>query len=96
MADLGPVDYGRDDRQTRPFNKAEMVQRLVASAPERIAGLRVAAIDKLDGVRYRFDDGGWLLIRPSGTEPLLRVYAEARDGETVHALLEAGAALAEK
>ncbi len=94
MADLGPVAYGRDDRQTRPFDKTEMVQRLVANAPGSIAGLKVTAIDKLDGVKYRFDDEGWLLIRPSGTEPLLRVYAEARDPGIVGALLEAGAALA--
>ncbi len=94
MAELGPVHYGRDDRQTRPFDKAEMVARLLANAPQRIAGLPVSHIDNLDGVKYRFGDEGWLLIRPSGTEPLLRVYAEARDPAAVPALLAAGATLA--
>jgi len=96
MAQLGPVHYGRDDRQTQPFDKRELVQRLVARVPERIAGLPVSRVDNSDGVKYRFGDQGWLLIRPSGTEPVLRVYAEARDKATVHALLEAGAALAEQ
>jgi alpha-D-glucose phosphate-specific phosphoglucomutase len=95
MSQLGPVFYGRDDHQTRPFDKAELTQRLLARAPERIAGLRVSRIDNADGIKYRFGDDGWLLIRPSGTEPLLRVYAEARQEEQVRALLDAGAHLAE-
>ncbi len=94
MLRLGPVHYGRDDRQTRPFDKNEMVARLLANAPRQIAGLSISRIDNSDGVKYRFGNDGWLLIRPSGTEPLLRVYAEARDEGTVHNLLKAGASLA--
>jgi len=96
MAQLGPVHYGRDDRQTRPFDKAELVQHLTANAPAQIAGLPVSRVDSLDGIKYYFGDRGWLLIRPSGTEPLLRVYAEAREAEAVSSLLAAGAALAER
>ncbi|HOG46649.1 MAG TPA: phosphoglucomutase/phosphomannomutase family protein [Anaerolineae bacterium] len=96
MLQLGPVHYGRDDRQTRPFDKKELVARLLARVPERIAGLRVSRVDNSDGIKYRFGDEGWLLIRPSGTEPVLRVYAEAREEALVGALLEAGAALAEQ
>lgn len=95
MAQLGPVHYGRDDRQTRPFDKSELVRHLLTRVPERIAGLAVNRVDNSDGVKYRFGNDGWLLIRPSGTEPLLRVYAEARSPEIVRELLEAGAALAE-
>ncbi len=96
MEQLGPVHYGRSDRHTRPFDKKELVQQLVSRVPERIAGLLVSRVDNSDGVKYRFGDEGWLLIRPSGTEPVLRVYAEARDSAAVQALLEAGAALAEQ
>lgn len=95
MLRLGPVHYGRDDRQTRPFDKSELVRRLLANVPERIAGLSVSRVDNSDGIKYRFGNEGWLLIRPSGTEPLLRVYAEARDPATVRELLKDGAALAE-
>ena len=95
MAQLGPVHYGRDDRQTRPFDKSELVRRLLANVPERIANLPVTRVDNSDGVKYRFGNDGWLLIRPSGTEPVLRVYAEARTREMVRELLRAGAALVE-
>ena len=44
----------------------------------------------LDGVKYLMADESWLLIRPSGTEPVLRVYAEGRSLEMVKALLEFG------
>jgi phosphomannomutase len=50
----------------------------------------VARVDTLDGVKFVMSDGSWLLIRPSGTEPVLRIYAEAPTSDTVKALLEAG------
>ena len=61
-----------------------------------IAGAPVADISDRDGVKFLFEDASWLLIRPSGTEPVLRTYAEARSPEQVDALLQAGGALAEK
>jgi phosphomannomutase len=51
-------------------------------------------VEQRDGVKYLLDDDSWLLIRPSGTEPVLRVYAEARDEETVRALLRFGESVA--
>ncbi|HRO92029.1 MAG TPA: phosphoglucomutase/phosphomannomutase family protein, partial [Promineifilum sp.] len=47
-----------------------------------------------DGIKYYLADGSWLLIRPSGTEPVLRVYAEAPNDERVRALLDFGEAIA--
>jgi phosphomannomutase len=96
LGDLGPFYYGREDLRTAPFSKVEMVQRLLQDAPQGIAGLSVASINALDGVKYVFaENEGWLLIRPSGTEPVLRVYAEARSHEIVAELLKQGAFLAE-
>ena len=71
-----------------------MVARLTDSAPSSIGGLAVREVDTLDGVKYRMDDESWLLIRPSGTEPVLRVYAEAPRSEGVKALLDFGRELA--
>ena len=51
-------------------------------------------VNTRDGVKYLMADSSWLLIRPSGTEPVLRVYAEAHDQQEVEALLEEGAQLA--
>jgi phosphomannomutase len=50
----------------------------------------VVKVDSYDGVKYHLADDSWLLIRPSGTEPVLRVYAEAGSDEAVNAMLKTG------
>ncbi|RME48219.1 MAG: phosphoglucomutase/phosphomannomutase family protein [Chloroflexi bacterium] len=95
LADLGPVAYARNDvRAKRPFSKPELVARLMRDAPAELAGRPVVHINDADGIKYVLEDGSWLLIRPSGTEPVLRIYAEAPDEAGVQALLRAGAVLA--
>ena len=96
MDRIGHFAYARHDFATRPFAKADLVQALTATAPDQLAGIPVAAINTRDGVKYLLIDDSWLLIRPSGTEPVLRVYAEARDMATVERLLAQGATLAEQ
>ena len=95
MAEIGPFYYARNDFQVRPFKKAALVADLVAHAPAEMAGIPVASVNTRDGVKYLLEDNSWLLIRPSGTEPVLRVYAEARSAETVESLLAQGRALAD-
>ncbi|GAB4275549.1 MAG: phosphoglucomutase/phosphomannomutase family protein [Candidatus Promineifilaceae bacterium] len=101
VADLlkqyGPAQYARTDMKlTRPVEKKKMVQMLVDNAPAQIAGVAVEDVQTTDGVKYYLDDGSWLLIRPSGTEPVLRVYAEAPNDERVAALLGFGEEMARK
>lgn len=98
IADLqktyGPAHYGRIDatlRHQRP--KRQVVQMLQDHAPGHLAGEAVTRVDTLDGIKFYRDDLSWLLIRPSGTEPVLRIYAEARSPEAVKALLDEGATL---
>jgi phosphomannomutase len=55
----------------------------------------VATVNTRDGIKYLLEDDSWLLIRPSGTEPVLRVYAEAHSEETVQRLLDEGRSLAD-
>jgi alpha-D-glucose phosphate-specific phosphoglucomutase len=94
-ADVGPAHYARRDmRLAHPVNKKEMTERLTNDAPSHIAGVVVECVQSNDGVKYLMSDGGWLLIRPSGTEPVLRVYAEAPDTHTVEELLAYGAKVA--
>jgi alpha-D-glucose phosphate-specific phosphoglucomutase len=91
LAEVGPAHYQRLDlRLARPISKARMVERLKGEAPDSIAGTRMRHVNTLDGVKYILADDSWLLIRPSGTEPTLRIYAEAREPAMVDALLAYG------
>lgn len=89
--DVGPVFYERKDmRLNRPVAKNQMTQKLVNDAPASIGGEAITNVYTVDGVKYIMADDSWLLIRPSGTEPVLRVYAEGRSQEMVDALLGYG------
>jgi alpha-D-glucose phosphate-specific phosphoglucomutase len=97
LKQYGPAQYARTDMKLiRPVEKQQMVQMLVDNAPAQIAGVGVEDVQTTDGVKYYLNDGSWLLIRPSGTEPVLRVYAEAPNDERVAALLGFGEEMARK
>jgi phosphomannomutase len=97
LDDVGPAQYARTDLNlVRPIAKIDMVNLLVSLAPEKISGVDVDDVQTTDGVKYYLGDGSWLLIRPSGTEPVLRVYAEAPNSERVKALLSFGEDMAAK
>ncbi len=74
--------------------KEEARKRLDAAQPETLAGLRVVDKVTTDGYKFVLEDGGWLLVRFSGTEPLIRVYCETTHKDKVDALLEEGRKLA--
>ena len=96
LAEVGPAHYKRVDlRLARPIVKEQMVKQLAEDAPSSIGGVEISSVNTMDGVKYLLADDSWLLIRPSGTEPVLRVYAEARDPEQVSRLLEFGQSVAE-
>jgi phosphomannomutase len=91
LADVGPAFYKRTDlRLSRPVSKKGMTDMLVSRAPGRIGGEAVEGLSTTDGVKYLIGDGSWLLIRPSGTEPVLRVYAEGRSPAILKAMMEFG------
>jgi phosphomannomutase len=96
LADVGPALYERVDlRLSRPVAKAEMTEFLTQKAPSEIGGQKVDQVSQRDGVKYIMADDSWLLIRPSGTEPVLRVYAEGRNPEMLKALMAYGKMVAE-
>jgi phosphomannomutase len=95
VADLvsmyGPVHYQRTDiRLSQPISKTQMTLQLTENKPPEIGGDAVVEVQSVDGVKYIMEDDSWLLIRPSGTEPVLRVYAEGRSPEVVKNLLDFG------
>jgi phosphomannomutase len=96
----GPSFYLRIDvhvdRAAYPEVKRRLLVDLAAEAPTELAGepvARIVALDTGDGYKFFLADGSWLLIRASGTEPLVRVYTEATSAELRDALLVAGEAL---
>jgi alpha-D-glucose phosphate-specific phosphoglucomutase len=89
FAKVGPHYYDRidtpfsGDRQTRE-------QMILDAKPETIGGFKVSSLDTTDGFKFNLEDGGWLLIRFSGTEPIMRVYCETTHQERVQAILQDG------
>jgi phosphomannomutase len=67
---------------------------LQSAQPSEIAGVRVTGINTLDGFKYLLADGGWLVIRFSGTEPIMRFYVETTQEHKRHDILDAGLKLA--
>lgn len=94
--EFGPHHYGRVDLEIERAVAHRMVKQAAQFMGKRIAGLRVTAVNDMDGVKMLFDDTAWLLVRASGTENLLRLYAEAPSRGRVKALLDAMAALARR
>jgi phosphomannomutase len=95
LAVTGPMEYGRNDLHLDAAVKDAFVASWPELAPAEIAGLPVKSILREDGIKFLLPDDAWLLMRASGTEPLVRVYAEASTMQTVDALLTAGRAMAE-
>jgi alpha-D-glucose phosphate-specific phosphoglucomutase len=94
---FGPALYDRIDvRLSHQVPKKQMVKMLVDAAPQSVGGESIVKVDTLDGVKFYLADHSWLLIRPSGTEPVLRIYAEARSTDMRDALLNMGSELGKK
>jgi phosphomannomutase len=92
---VGHFSYERLDFPLSPEeSEAARAAAFDLAPPNRLAGLPVHEVDRTDGVKIVREDRSWVLIRPSGTEPLLRVYAEARTLREVHELLHEGRRLA--
>jgi phosphomannomutase len=87
---VGPHYYDRIDIRLEPEQKPQLLERLARAHPQQLAGLKVVDEDTTDGFRFHLEGGGWLLIRFSGTEPLLRIYTEVQDQSLVQKLLAAG------
>ncbi|MFC2038845.1 phosphoglucomutase/phosphomannomutase family protein [Chloroflexota bacterium] len=91
---VGPHYYNRVDVIFPAEERPDIIGRVKREPPEKIDGVAVAKFDTDDGYRFTLSDGSWLLIRFSGTEPLLRVYAESDSPERVETLLGAGRRMA--
>ena len=86
--EFGPHFYGRIDLEVKLARAQQLVKQVAQGKFKKIAGLKVTAVEDLDGAKMRFGDSAWLLVRASGTENLLRLYSEAPSREQVKTLLE--------
>jgi phosphomannomutase len=91
----GPVHQDRISLDCPDERKRPVIDALGDALPERVAGTTVASVNEVDGFKIHLADGGWLLVRPSGTEPKLRLYAEGASSERVSEFLAAGRRLVE-
>jgi phosphomannomutase len=90
---VGGHYYDRVDVHLEPGGRESAIARVAQASPSDIAGRKLIKQDSIDGYRFEFE-GGWLLVRPSGTEPLLRIYTEVTDQALVKPVLDAGRAMA--
>jgi phosphomannomutase len=67
----------------------ERLAKMRESPPARVGDRRVASVNRIDGIKLLLDDGSWILVRESGTEPLARLYVESKSEEQVAALTRA-------
>jgi phosphomannomutase len=93
--EFGEFYFGRRDLHMEVARGLALVGSLATKPPAAVEGHAVESIETLDGTKLVFGDESWLLFRQSGTEPVLRVYAEATSKEMTHTLLEFGARTAE-
>lgn len=92
--ECGKHYYARRDLRLQTEVIETLRNLLPGLNPSVVAGMRPVAVSHMDGMRLEFEDESWLLLRPSGTEPLVRVYAEAPTVEERDALLDAGCEIA--
>jgi len=80
------------DRIDTPFtgDRKSREENILESKPTTIGGVSVTSLDTTDGYKFNLEDGGWLLIRFSGTEPIMRVYCETTHEENVKSILDDG------
>ncbi len=92
---VGPHYYDRIDSPISEDKRETIIRKLISIQPHTIAGIKVTNIKATDGFLFQLANESWLLIRFSGTEPLVRIYAEAESPEKVSELLNEGKQLIE-
>jgi alpha-D-glucose phosphate-specific phosphoglucomutase len=90
-AEFGEHHYGRVDLELKPGQKERAIKHFAGKKLTQWLDLKIAKREDMDGVKLVFDDGGWLLVRASGTEPMLRLYAETSRAETTRRVLDEAA-----
>jgi phosphomannomutase len=91
---FGPSFYHRDDYHFPEDQRQVIMKRLEDNPPKEIDGTPVTSINRADGFKYNLADNTWLMVRFSGTEPLLRIYTETNSQDRVRRMLAIGKQMA--
>ncbi|MFN2273871.1 MAG: phosphoglucomutase/phosphomannomutase family protein, partial [Anaerolineales bacterium] len=90
---FGPHEYGRIDTHFPLEQRAALIERLGKNPPAKLLRSPLAQVKTFDGVKFIAQDNSWLMLRASGTEPILRIYAEGKSHADVRKLLKLGVQL---
>ncbi|CAG0934583.1 phosphomannomutase [Thermoflexales bacterium] len=91
---VGAHYYDRIDTRCTPAERDAVKDQVLNAKPETIGGLKVTGLDTTDGFKFLLGENGWVLIRLSGTEPIVRVYTETTHQDKVQAILQDGLKIA--
>src|SRR5206468_7626633 len=90
---FGPHRYGRIDTHFPLEKRGALMEFCKTNPPAKLLRSRLADVKTFDGVKFIAQDGSWLMLRGSGTEPILRIYAEGKSDQDVKKLLQQGIAI---
>jgi len=91
--EFGPHRYARIDTHFPLEKRGALMEYLKNNPPAKLLRSPLADVKTYDGVKFVAEDTSWLMLRGSGTEPILRIYAEAKSDADVQKLLKLGVAL---
>ena len=94
--EFGPHRYGRIDTRFPMEKRAALMDFCKNNPPAKLGRSPLKEVKSYDGVKFISEDGGWLMLRGSGTEPILRIYAETKSEEAVKKLLKLGVSFTRK
>lgn len=89
MDEVGYLAYAREDLHLPNEQKEKLMAHLVKETPPQLGSYAIHSTNKEDGCKCYLADGAWVMFRPSGTEPIVRIYVEAENEEKVQAIMEA-------
>ena len=96
ITNYGPHEYGRIDTNYPFDHRAVLMRKAAKNPPSDLLGASLDKIQTFDGVKFTARNGCWLMLRGSGTEPILRIYAEGPSKAGVEELLRQGQSIADR
>lgn len=86
---VGTFFYDRHDLKIPNEQKEKIIEDALSGKYQRFGKFKISWVETIDGIKFHLENGGWTMLRASGTEPLLRVYAEGKDKEETASILDA-------